>query len=115
MPTSGDGGHVVHVYEHVARRSFPHGIPAGCHEECRTYTVPDIQLYMGGREWPELAVVPEYLDNGVITHCFCTSMGFEDPDGPEIARAVMYDKAARYRECVKRALASAGEVVVHAD
>lgn len=114
-PTSDDGGFVIHMYEHVASRNFPLGIPVGCHDDYRIYTTPSTRLYMCGREWPELVVVPEYLLGDVITHCFCTSKGFEYPDGPELANAVVYGKVARYRECVKRALAGAGKVVVHAD
>ena len=107
---------MVNVYEHSARKNFVHGIPYWCHEEYRTYTVPDLRLTMCGREWPELVVVPEWCDGGtVITHCFCTSMGFADTDGPEIARAVVTGKTAKYRECIKKALACAGKVVVHGE
>lgn len=106
----------IDVYERTARRNFPHGIPDGCNEDYRVYEVPSMQLTMRGREWPELVAFPEYLSDGtVVTHCCVTTQGFGEPDGPEIARAIVYGKVARYRECVKGALSGAGEVVFHAD
>ena len=103
------------VYEFVAHKEFPRGVPDGCHEDWRVYEVPGLRLEMSGREWPELVVVPEWCGGGtVITHCFCTTCGFADPDGPEIARAVTVGRTARYRSCIRKALSGLGEVVVHA-